>query len=68
LPGAIIVSLSLIIMLVLWYRKRELGRGIGSRALIAGSEETLACVFLSLPLLLGLLANYLVGFWQADPT
>ncbi|HUS75867.1 MAG TPA: hypothetical protein VMY43_07650 [Methanothrix sp.] len=41
---------------------------MAARALIADSEETLACVFLSLPLLLGLLANYLVGFWQADPT
>ena len=67
LPGIIIAFLSLIVMPVLWYRKRELGRGIGSRALIADSEETLACAFLSLPLLLGLLANYLFGFWQADP-
>lgn len=68
LPGIIIASLSLIIMPVLWYKKRELGRSIGSRAIIANSEETLACAaFLSLPLLLGFLANYLFGFWQADP-
>jgi divalent metal cation (Fe/Co/Zn/Cd) transporter len=67
LPGIIIAFLSLIVMPVLWYRKRELGRGINSRGLIADSEETLACAFLSLPLLLGLLANYLFGFWQADP-
>jgi divalent metal cation (Fe/Co/Zn/Cd) transporter len=67
LPGIVIASLSMIIMPVLWYKKRELGRTIGSRALIADSEETLACAFLSLPLLLGLLANYLFGFWQADP-
>ena len=67
LPGIVIASLSLIIMPVLWYKKRELGQSIGSRALIADSEETLACAFLSLPLLLGLLANYFFGFWQADP-
>ena len=67
LPGIVIASLSMIIMPVLWYKKRELGRTIGSRALIADSVETLACAFLSLPLLLGLLANYLFGFWQADP-
>jgi divalent metal cation (Fe/Co/Zn/Cd) transporter len=34
---------------------------------LSDSEETLACAFLSLPLLLGLLTNYLFGFWQADP-
>lgn len=66
LPGIIIASLSLIIMPVLWYKKRKLGRSIGSQALIADSEETLACAFLSFSLLLGLLANYLFGFWQAD--
>lgn len=67
LPGIIIALLSLIIMPVLWLRKRDLGRRIGSKALVADSEETLTCAFLSLPLLLGLLANYLFGFWQADP-
>lgn len=67
LPGIIIALLSLIIMPVLWLRKRDLGRRIGSKALVADSEETLTCALLSLPLLLGLLANYLFGFWQADP-
>ena len=36
-------------------------------ALIADSKETMACAFLSMALLLGLGANYLFGFWQADP-
>lgn len=67
MPGIIIAILSIIIMPILSFKKRQLGEKIGSRALIADSEETLACAFLSVPLLLGLGANYLFGFWQADP-
>ncbi len=67
LPGIIIAVLSIIIMPILAFKKRQLGEKMGSRALVADSEETLACAFLSVPLLLGLLANYLFGFWQADP-
>ncbi len=67
LPGIIIAILSIIIMPLLSFRKRKLGEKMGSRALVADSEETLACAILSVPLLLGLLANYLFGFWQADP-
>jgi divalent metal cation (Fe/Co/Zn/Cd) transporter len=67
LPGIIIAILSIIIMPILSFKKRRLGEKMGSRALVADSEETLACAFLSVPLLLGLLANYLFGFWQADP-
>ena len=44
-----------------------MGTAIGSRALIADSKETVACAFLSVALLFGLGANYLFGFWQADP-
>ncbi len=38
-----------------------------SKSLAADSKETLACVFLSFALLIGLGVNYLFGFWQADP-
>ena len=31
------------------------------------SKETITCAFLSVALLIGLGANYLFGFWQADP-
>ena len=40
---------------------------MNSKSLIADSKETLACVFLSFALLIGLGVNYLFGFWQADP-
>jgi divalent metal cation (Fe/Co/Zn/Cd) transporter len=47
--------------------KYQTGKSMGSRSLIADSKETLACVFLSGALLVGLGLNYLFGLWQADP-
>jgi len=67
LPGIMIAILSVIIMPVLSFKKRDLGMKINSKALVADSKETLACTFLSVPLLLGLTTNYFFGFWQADP-
>ena len=67
LPGIIIAMASIIVMPLLTWQKYKTGKQINSRALVADSKETLACVFLSVALLLGLGANYLFGFWQADP-
>jgi divalent metal cation (Fe/Co/Zn/Cd) transporter len=67
LPGIVIAIASLIAMPLLSWQKYETGKKINSRALVADSRETLACFFLSVALLLGLGANYLFGFWQADP-
>jgi divalent metal cation (Fe/Co/Zn/Cd) transporter len=66
-PGLVIAVLSLITMPILAVRKRAIGREIKSRALIADSNETIACAFLSLALLAGLGGRYFFGFWQADP-
>jgi len=54
-------------MPVLFYLKYQTGKAINSRSLIADSKETLACVFLSVSLLIGLGLNYLYGVWRADP-
>ncbi|MFC1899438.1 cation diffusion facilitator family transporter [Chloroflexota bacterium] len=67
LLGIIIALTSIIVMPLLYYIKLKTGRAIKSRSLIADSKETLACTFLSIALFLGLGANYLFGFWQADP-
>ena len=67
LAGIIIAVASLIIMPLLSWQKYKTARKIDSRALAADAKETLACSFLSVALLLGLGANYLFGFWQADP-
>jgi divalent metal cation (Fe/Co/Zn/Cd) transporter len=67
LPGILIAMASLVVMPVLTIQKYRTGQQLNSRALVADSKETLACAFLSLALLIGLGANYLLGFWQADP-
>jgi cation diffusion facilitator family transporter len=67
LLGIIVAIASIIVMPVLFYLKYETGKTIGSRSLIADSKETLACVFLSIALLIGLTLNYFSGLWQADP-
>ncbi len=67
LLGIIIAAFSLIAMPVLFYMKYRIGMTIDSRSLLADSKQTLACVFLSLSLLIGLGLNYLYGLWWADP-
>lgn len=65
--GIIIAIVSIIVMPFLFYMKYQTGKKINSRSLITDSKQTLACIFLSFALLLGLGLNYLYGFWQADP-
>jgi len=65
--GIIIAIASIIVMPILFYLKYKTGKDIGSKSLIADSKQTLACLFMSVSLLIGLSLNYLIGFWQADP-
>ena len=65
--GIIIAFASIILMPILYKMKYKTGKALNSKSLIADSKETLACTFLSVALLIGLGANYLFGFWQADP-
>lgn len=67
LVGIIIAVLSIIIMPILYIKKVQVGKTIGSKSLLSDAKETLACTFLSFALLLGLGLNYLWGLWQADP-
>ncbi|HWP93558.1 MAG TPA: cation transporter [Thermodesulfobacteriota bacterium] len=67
LLGIIIAVVSIIVMPILFYLKYKTGKSIGSRSLVVDSKQTLACVFLSFALLLGLGLNYLYGLWWADP-
>lgn len=65
--GIIIAVVSLVVMPLLFYLKYRIGKTIGSRSLVADSKQTLACMYLSLALLVGLGLNYLYGLWWADP-
>ena len=65
--GIIIAVVSMMAMPILFHQKYKTGKALGSSSLVADSKETLVCLILSFALLIGLSANYLFGFWQADP-
>lgn len=65
--GIILASASLVIMPAVAFFKLKAARILKSRALRAEAKETLACAYLSFALLIGLLANALLGWWWADP-
>jgi len=47
--------------------KRHVGEQIGSSATASESRQTMLCAYLSATLLIGLLANAVLGWWWADP-
>ncbi|MFI6685696.1 cation transporter [Streptomyces sp. NPDC050485] len=67
LPGIVLAALSLAIMPFLSAVQRHAGRELGSVSAVADSQQTLLCTYLSAVLLVGLLANWLLGWSWADP-
>jgi divalent metal cation (Fe/Co/Zn/Cd) transporter len=67
IPGIILAIASLVVMPLLVRAKRKVVRRINSAALMADSNQTELCTYLSAILLGGLLLNALVGWWWADP-
>ena len=67
IPGIVLACCSLIVMPVLARKKRTVGKNIGSAAMVADSQQTQLCSYLSAILLGGLLLNAVVGWWWADP-
>ena len=57
---------SIVVMPLLFLLKYRLGKAIGSRSLVADSKETLACLMLSVALLIGLGAFYIWRLWWID--
>lgn len=47
--------------------KRRVGRELGSAATVKEGSQSMVCAYLSVALLVGLLANALAGWWWADP-
>jgi divalent metal cation (Fe/Co/Zn/Cd) transporter len=47
--------------------KRRVGRRLNSAATVKEASQTQLCAYLSVALLLGLLANAVAGWWWADP-
>jgi divalent metal cation (Fe/Co/Zn/Cd) transporter len=67
LVGILLAVASLVIMPLVAWGKLHAAKAVGSAALRAEAKETLACSYLSLTLLLGLVANAVAGWWWADP-
>jgi len=66
-PGILLAAASLLVMPLVSFWKLRAAREIGSSALRAEAKETLACAYLSLALLIGLVLNATAGLWWADP-
>jgi divalent metal cation (Fe/Co/Zn/Cd) transporter len=47
--------------------KRRVGHKLGSSATVSEAAQNQVCAYLSIALLVGLLANALAGWWWADP-
>jgi len=65
--GMILAVASLVIMPLVSWGKLRAAQEIESAALRAEAKETLACSYLSLTLLIGLVANAIADWWWADP-
>ena len=65
--GIALAAVSLVVMPLLAGLKRRNGRRLGSGSVVADSNQTLLCTYLSVVLLVGLLLNVTVGWWWADP-
>ena len=65
--GIALALLSVTIMPLLARAKRQVGRSLESAAMVADSQQTQLCSYLSAILLAGLALNALFGWWWADP-
>ena len=64
--GIVLATASLMVMPLLSWAQRRTGRELGSGAVHADGTQTLLCTYLSGVLLVGLLANALLGWWWLD--
>ena len=67
IPGIAIAALSLVVMPLLAADKRRQATLLGSQAARAEAAQTDVCALLSAALLVGLVANAVLGWWWADP-
>lgn len=65
--GVVLAVASLVVMPILAAAKRRTGQELGSRTVVADSNQTKLCTYLSAILLAGLMFNATIGWWWADP-
>jgi divalent metal cation (Fe/Co/Zn/Cd) transporter len=64
--GLIVAAVAMPIMYVLARRKVDVARQLGSRAMRADAIESITCGWLSLVVVMGLVANLLLAAWWVD--
>jgi divalent metal cation (Fe/Co/Zn/Cd) transporter len=65
--GIALAAFTAVTMPLLAAAKRRVGRKLHSSATVKEASQTQLCAYLSVTLLVGLLANALAGWWWADP-
>ncbi len=65
--GIALAVASLCVMPFLSWAQRRTGRELASSTVVADSQQTLLCTYLSAVLLAGLVLNATLGWWWADP-
>jgi divalent metal cation (Fe/Co/Zn/Cd) transporter len=65
--GIFLVIASAVVMTALYFKKISLAKKLNSQSLKAEAKQALFCDLQDLPVLIGLGANALIGWWWADP-
>lgn len=66
IAGIALAAAAIVVMPVLSFLKKRLGRRLGNSALVADGAESLFCGLLAAVLLVGLALNAAFGWWWAD--
>jgi divalent metal cation (Fe/Co/Zn/Cd) transporter len=65
--GIALAAFTAVTMPLLAVAKRRVGHRLNSSATVKEASQTQLCAYLSVALLIGLLANAIAGWWWADP-
>jgi divalent metal cation (Fe/Co/Zn/Cd) transporter len=65
--GIALAGIDAVLMPALGRGKRRLGRRLGSPATRGAGTQNILCAYLSVAVLIGLVANACLGWWWADP-
>ena len=67
LPGLIVAILAMPIMFFLAHQKLEVAERLGSKSMRADAMESITCGWLSLVVVIGQIADFLLDAWWVDP-
>jgi len=65
--GIALTAAALVVMPLLAWRKRQVGRALKNQLILADASETVLCAVLALTTLIGLVMNAAFSWWWADP-